>query len=299
VRITQTSEALRTLPALDHAMSTGALSLDQVAAAVEFATPASDAELARIAVGKAPSEIALVARTIEPPTVADDQVLYKRRALSMTWTRGRRELAFSGRLPLEQGVAFEQAIWTIAKQQRAIDKKTGTILDWQQSAADALVALTGRAGSDGEIERSPTTLIVHLSDDAPPLLEGAGPISRETAARLTCDARRLTIKVTGRDLVHSRVTRCASYAQKRALYKRSRHCQYPGCTAARERDAHHIVPDELGGKTELDNLILLCLRHHKLIHDHHIQTGGHGHQPTFTDHAGRLITTDQPHAPPH
>jgi hypothetical protein len=29
----------------------------------------------------------------------------------MTWTRGRRELAFSGRLPLEQGAIFEQAIW--------------------------------------------------------------------------------------------------------------------------------------------------------------------------------------------
>ena len=50
-----TSSALRSLPALDHALSTGALTLDQVAAAAEFATPASDAELARVAVGKAPS----------------------------------------------------------------------------------------------------------------------------------------------------------------------------------------------------------------------------------------------------
>jgi hypothetical protein len=65
---------------------------------------------------------------------------------------------------------------------------------------------------------SPTTLIVHLSDDRPPLLEGAGPLSPETAKRLTCDARRLTIKPHGRDLVHSRVGRCASYAQQRALH---------------------------------------------------------------------------------
>lgn len=55
---------------------------------------------------------------------------------------GARELAFSGRLPLEQGAAFEQAIWNIAKTQRAIDKQTGTILDWQQSTADALLTLT-------------------------------------------------------------------------------------------------------------------------------------------------------------
>jgi hypothetical protein len=296
--ITRTSSALRSLPALDEALGTGVLTLEQVAAAAEFATPETDAELARVAVGKAPSEITLAARTLVPPALADDQALYARRALSMSWTRGRRELAFSGRLPLEQGVAFEQAIWQIAKTQRARDKQAGTILDWQQSAADALVTLAHQRGLDGGVRRSPTTLIVHISDDEPPFIEGAGPISRETAARLACDARRLTIKPSGRDLVHSRVGRCASYAQLRALHKRSSHCQYPGCTAVRELEAHHLIPDEHGGKTELQNLILLCPRHHKLLHDHHIRTSGTGEQPTFTDKAGRAITTNQPHAPP-
>ena len=148
--------------------------------------------------------------------------------------------------------------------------------------------------------RSPTTLIVHLSEDTPPLLEGAGPLSPETAERLTCDARRLAIQLRGRDLVHSRVERCASYAQQRALYKRSGgHCQYPGCSAERELEAHHLTPFEHGGATELDNLILLCARHHKLLHDHHIRTNGTGEHPVFTDQSGRAITTNQPHAPPH
>ena len=179
-------------------MSTGALTLDQVAAAAEFATPESDAELARVAVGKPPSAIGLAARTLAPPVVADDQVLYARRALSMSWTRGRRELCLSGRLPLEQGAIFEQAIWDIAKQQRAADKQTGSVLDWQQSAADALVTLAQSGGGErGGVRRSATTLIVHLSDDAPPFIEGAGPLSRETAERLACDARRLTIKPHG------------------------------------------------------------------------------------------------------
>ena len=298
VRITRTSDALRSLPALDQAMSTGALTLDQVAAAAEFATPETDAQLARVALGRAPSEISLVARTLSPPNVADDQQLHERRALSMTWTRGRRELVLSGRLPLEQGAAFEQAIWSAAKSQRATDKRDGVILDWQQSAADALVTLTTQTGdAGGGVRRSPTTLIVHLSRDEPPLLEGAGPLSPETAERLVCDARRLTIKPSGRDLVHSRVGRCASYAQLRALYKRSSHCQYPGCTAVRELEAHHLVPDEHGGKTVLDNLILLCPRHHKLLHDHHIHTSGQAEQPTFHDETGRAITANQPHAP--
>jgi HNH endonuclease len=300
VHITRTSSALRSLPALDQAMSTGALTLDQVAAAAAYATPETDARLARIAVGKPPSDIALAARTIVPPTLADDEELYRRRALGMTWTRGRRELCFSGRLPLEQGAAFEQAIWRMATQQRAIDKKNGSVLEWSQSAADALVALAGQheGRNDGGIKRSATTLVVHVSDDAPPLLEGAGSLSPETAERLVCDARRLAITLTGRDLLHSRVARCASYAQQRALHKRSGHCQYPGCTAARELEAHHVVPVERGGQTELQNLILLCPRHHKLLHDHRIRTSGHGHQPTFADEAGRAITANQPHAPP-
>ena len=86
---------------------------------------------------------------------------------------------------------------------------------------------------------------------------------------------------SGRDLVHSRVERCASYAQQRALHKRSVHCQYPGCTAICELEAHHIRPVELGGRTELDNLMLLCARHHKLLHDRHIRTTGTGEQPIF------------------
>jgi hypothetical protein len=294
VQVTRTAAALEDLPALDHALSTGALTLDQVAAAAEFATADTDAELARVAVGKAPSAIGVVARKMVPPLVEDDQALYARRSLRMTWTRGRRELAISGRLPLEQGLVFEQAIWAIAKEQRAADKKTGVVLDWPQSAADALVTLARGGG----IRRSPTALIVHLPDDAPPFLEGAGPISPETAERLGCDARRLTIKRSGRDLVHSRVGRCASYAQLRALHKRCDHCQYPGCTAARELPAHHLVADEHGGKTEIANLILLCHRHHAHVHDDHIHTGGTGEQPIFTDRTGRTITAGRPHAPP-
>jgi hypothetical protein len=139
-RITRTSDALRELPALDEAMSNGELSLDQAVAVVEVATPETDEALVRIAVGKAPGQIARAARMLVPPTLVDDTELYRRRALRMTWSGDKRELKFSGSLPLEQGVAFEQAIWDIAKPQRAADKKTGSpMLEWRQYTADALV----------------------------------------------------------------------------------------------------------------------------------------------------------------
>jgi hypothetical protein len=300
VRITRTSAALRELPALDRALGVGSLTLDQVAAAAEFATAESDARLARLAVGSPPSEIALAARILAPPVVADDQALYARRALSMVWTRGRRELSISGRLPLEQGAAFEQAIWDVAKAQRARDKQAGIVEEWQQSAADALVTLATRtsSGAGAAVRRSTTTLIVHVGDDAPPMLEGAGPISPETAERLSCDARRLAIKPLDGDLVRSRVGRCASYAQLRALHHRSSRCVYPGCTATRELEAHHLVPVAHGGRTELANLILLCPRHHTHLHDNHIRAGGAAEDPVFEDEAGSVITANRPHAPP-
>ena len=81
-----------------------------------------------------------------PPKVADDHELYARRSLSMTWTPGGASSCSAGGLPLEQGAAFEQAIWNIATEQRAAAKKTGEILGWQQSAADALVMLAGSGG---------------------------------------------------------------------------------------------------------------------------------------------------------
>ena len=64
----------------------------------------------------------------------------------MTWTHGGRELAFSGQLPLEQGAAFEQAIREHRQAAACARQEAGTILEWQQSTADALVTLARQAG---------------------------------------------------------------------------------------------------------------------------------------------------------
>ena len=110
----------------------------------------------------------------------------------------------------------------------------------------------------------------------------------------------LVIQPWGRDLRHSRIQRCATYPQMRALHKRAHgRCQYPGCTATRELVGHHMLDEALGGVAELANLILLCSRHHKLLHDHSLRASGNPEHPSFTDADGRAITTNQPHAPPH
>jgi len=55
---------------------------------------------------------------------------------------------------------------------------------------------------------------------------------------------------------------------RRALQARDEgHCQFPGCENRRWVDAHHIVHWARGGETKLDNLVLLCGRHHRLVHE--------------------------------
>ncbi len=241
VRITQTSVALRSLPALDHALSTGALTLDQVAAAAEFATPESDAELARVAVGKPPSAIALAARTLAPPMVEDDQALYARRALSMTWTRGRRELCLERPAAARAGRRrSSRRSGTSPSSSARPTSRPAAILDWQQSAADALVTL---AQHGGERRRAAQPDDADRARQRRPAADARGRRAAQPGDRRAAHLRRAPPhdQASGRDLVHSRVGRCASYAQKRALHKRSDHCQYPGCTATRELEAHHLV----------------------------------------------------------
>jgi HNH endonuclease len=52
-----------------------------------------------------------------------------------------------------------------------------------------------------------------------------------------------------------------------ALVIRDRHCRYPGCDRAPDwTEAHHVRWVTRGGTTALDNLVLLCSRHHHLLH---------------------------------
>ena len=53
----------------------------------------------------------------------------------------------------------------------------------------------------------------------------------------------------------------------RALRSRDHGCRFPGCTHDRFVDAHHIHHWANGGETSLDNLVLLCRRHHRLVHE--------------------------------
>jgi predicted restriction endonuclease len=55
---------------------------------------------------------------------------------------------------------------------------------------------------------------------------------------------------------------------RRALVERDRTCAFPGCERHQSWcDAHHILHWADGGPTALGNLVLLCRRHHRAVHE--------------------------------
>jgi hypothetical protein len=100
-------------------------------------------------------------------------------------------------------------------------------------------------------------------------LDDGSVLAAETVRRLGCDASLVTIVQDGAGHVLDvgRRTRSIPPAIARALRSRDRGCRYPGCTQQRFVDGHHIEHWAHGGATRLSNLVLLCRRHHRQVHE--------------------------------
>ncbi|SDS16088.1 HNH endonuclease signature motif containing protein [Microlunatus soli] len=127
----------------------------------------------------------------------------------------------------------------------------------------------------------PTTSRPALADphDQTCRVRGAAAIETSAAQRALCDSRIVAIITDqyGEPLAVSREQRLATRAQRRALMIRDGCCQYPGCNQTRRLQAHHRVRWSDGGKTDLDNLLLLCQWHHTRVHEDKISISRCGH----------------------
>ena len=152
-------------------------------------------------------------------------------------------------------------------------------VDARQRKADALgrlaeVALAADLDAGTAGARFQVVLHVDATEDsvqfdgALEVDDTAVRVSAETLTRLACDAAvvRMQHDAEGQVLDVGRKTRTIPSAIRRALSARDTRCQFPGCSA-RRCDAHHIEHWVDGGPTSLDNLVLLCRRHHRLVHE--------------------------------
>jgi hypothetical protein len=149
-----------------------------------------------------------------------------------------------------------------------------------QRRAEALAELCRRGGAvtaDGEPHRRTRPQLVVTIDHDNLIdqlglgeLAGGGTISTTAVRRLACDADIITA-VFGTDselLDLGRRARLVSPAQRLALVMRDRGCVFPNCDRPPDWcDAHHIDHWLDQGPTDLDNLCLLCSKHHHLVHE--------------------------------
>lgn len=144
-----------------------------------------------------------------------------------------------------------------------------------QRRADALVRLA--AGDTA------TTVTVDVLVDAESLvgqvpadlhdarsdLARVGPVAPSTVRRLACDGLVGRIIRQGSEILDvGRRQRLATPGQWRAVRARDGGCVVPDCDAPPEWcDVHHLHDWAGGGGTDLDNLVLVCRRHHVACHE--------------------------------
>ena len=101
-------------------------------------------------------------------------------------------------------------------------------------------------------------------------LEDTGPITSRMARRLACDAgvSRVVVRGGSEPLDVGRRTPVVPTGIRRALVIRDGGCRFPACGRPQAWcDAHHVEHWADGGETALENLVLLCRRHHRAVHE--------------------------------
>lgn len=224
-------------------------------------------------------------------------------AADALYRRGERageEVRQRGRVESRMGT--EASARAGAKARDATPKPTQRWADAVGLVAERALAAGLGAGSEEDTDESGTRaeryqVVIHT--EAATLAEEGEPgrsdldgvrVAAETSRRMACDAAVV-------EMVHSkpethgpgsggpvlsvgRKTRTVPPHIRRALEERDRGCRLPGC-ASRFTEAHHVRHWADGGETRLSNLLLLCRRHHRAVHE--------GRVRVCTDRAGLAL----------
>ena len=259
------ARALEELPLTHTSFARGELSYAKVRAVTRVATPENEEDLLELASYCTASQLERSVRAYRRVTVDEAGEQQDEAHLNVFWSPGG-SLEIHGRLAPEDGALVLRALesmrdswWRGSAEPRPAR---------QASTAEALVAVADAALAGVGPERTGgerCQVVIHADEavlredgDGDCALEDGSAVAPETARRLACDASVV------RD---GRRSRTVPSAVRRALRARDRGCRYPGCENHRFVDAHHVRHWARGGETTLTNLVLLCRRHHRAVHE--------------------------------
>jgi hypothetical protein len=281
------ARALSQLPTLKETFATGRLSYSKVRAITRVADPATEAALVELALAGTAAHVERVVRgTAQARSLDQEHMRHARRHLSPRWDDDG-TLVASLRLSPDEGASVLAALHRVqAELGRGAD---GRPTELRPSLADALVALAEHklaegvpsapgGGTDTGGEACGPEVLVQVDEHVLADAEGEpaecrvadGPaLHPETARRLTCDSptTRRTRGPDGSTFDLGRRRRRPGARLMRALWLRDGGCRFPGCGRRVWIHAHHVRHWSQGGPTDLDNLLLLCGTHHRLLHE--------------------------------
>jgi hypothetical protein len=285
------------LPALADGLCEGAVSFDQVRAVVDVARPENEAALVARASACSVRQLVDVAKAAASSRPGVPSARRELETRSLRFNDDCRTV--SAQLPAEAYAEVRAGLEATAKQ---VPSDGETRLD--QRLADALVSLVRtRRRTDEPSAPAPYVVVAHvplatLSDEDSELageLEHRGLIDAVVARRLACDAT-LVVALdddVGHTMYEGRARRDPTPTQRRELWRRDRHCRFPGCTHALFVNPHHVKWwKRHRGTTDLDNLALLCEHHHGLVHSKAWTLEGDANgELSFVGPSGRTMTS--------
>jgi len=237
---------------------------------------------------------------LNPTELADEEEQEHERQwlhLTRTWSGG---YDLEGHLDAEAGVILKEAIEGVLGPRQKDDRRPAG-----RRRAEGLVDLARRCLDSGELPvrggvRPHITITATLEtlrgDPGAPAaeLDWGFPISGEMLRRIACDADLTPILLSagGSPLHVGRTRRTATPRMRRALAARDRHCVWPGCDRPPTWcDGHHTRWWSRGGITAVDEMSLLCGRHHRKVHrGHRLVRGPDGHVQVIPPPPRQLVS---------
>jgi hypothetical protein len=267
-------EKLPAMPQTENCLYTGELGIQHLAVMARTAVAIGDAfderdllpMAKKLSPGRFYFESLHYRHSLQPQEVAAEQAdLAENRRLCLS-TAEDGCLVLNGILDPVAGAEVRSALEELAKPIGKYDYR-----DREKRLADALhegMTHGGKVRVQMQVTSSVETLL-GLCGAPGAENEFSLPISSRTVERWACDCS-LT-RVLMRDSVVidvGRSQRVIAGPKRRALIARDKHCQWPGCERpASWCDGHHLVHWTRGGGLELENMVLLCGRHHWMVHE--------------------------------
>ena len=293
------ARALPDLPGISAAFREGKVSYSKVRAMTRVATAKNEEALLQVALSGTAShvetQVRLYRKTKRIEALREENLRHGHRELSW-YINDDGYWVFKGRFTAEQGALLQKALEAageqlFAEQQNVprdvpaeisgnvpLDRTSPEPVSRQRADAFSRVVdgfLAGVANDQSGGDRYMVNIhtdIATLKQDgegAESEIEDRGHVPAETSRRMACDCSIVHWHedFNGEPLNVGRKTRSIPPAIRRALKRRDLGCRFPGCTCTRFVDAHHIQHWADGGETSMQNLVLLCRTHHRLVHE--------------------------------